>query len=185
MAYLALDLSKRSAGWALWHAGLDRPVCGTWELGSELTSAGLAFLRLHQRMNEIHTVTPLADVRWEQPLLLGMGHASSSPETQYVLMGLAAHADSFCEAKGIRRRGAVPAVTWRRHFLGKLPRGTRTPALKQLALDGCRALGIEPHRHDAAEAVGILDHALFLAGVAVPWRKPAGGELFEQGRAVA
>ena len=178
MAYLALDLSKRSAGWAWWAPGHDLPKCGTWELGNELTTPARAFLRLHQRMNDMHVVEPLQEVRWERPLLLGMGSAHSTPETQFVLIGLAAHADSYCEAKDIRRRGAVDAATWRRHFIGKQPRGTRSANLKDLAMQACRALGIEPHRHDAAEAVGILDHMLFLSGVKAPWRAEPAGPLF-------
>ena len=183
MALLTLDLSKRSAGWALWRPGMDLPVCGTWELGSEVTTAGRAFARLHERMNDIHRVTPLDEVRWEEPLLLGMGSHHSTPETQHVLIGLAAHAESFCEAVGIRRRGAVSAATWRRHFLGKLPRGTRSADLKQMAMEACCRLGMAPTRHDAAEACGILDHALFLGGVKPPWRIPAGETLFERSAA--
>lgn len=185
MAYLALDLSKRSSGWAWWAPGHDLPVCGTWELGSEITSPGRVFLRLHQHLNDIHTVTPLDAVTYEQPLNLGAASKFTNADSDRLLVGLAAHVQSYCEAKGIRHCRPVSQVTWRKHFLPAFKRGTRTPDLKQMAMDACRALGIEPRRHDAAEAVGILDHALFLAGVEVPWRAAAAGELFEAGRAVA
>lgn len=183
MSYLALDLSKRSAGWARWRPGMDLPECGTWELGSEVTSAGRAFLRLHQRLDEIHRATPIESIAYEKPLNLGANSSQTTEETLFVLIGLAAHVVSYAEARGVRQCRDVPMGTWRRHFLGPVPRGTRSADLKSMAMARCRELGMSPARHDAAEACGILDHSLMLAGIVPPWR--ARGRTLFEGRANA
>lgn len=170
MAYLALDLSKRSAGWALWHRGLERPLAGTWALGDECTSPGRAFGRLHRSLDELHRTMALKTIAYEKPLNLGHGSAQTSEETLFILIGLAAHVDSFCAARGVRHCHGVHQATWRRHFLGKMKRGTRSAALKDMALERCRELGMTPGRHDAAEACGILDYVLSLDHVVPPWR---------------
>lgn len=166
-SYLGLDLSKRSTGWALWSEGQERPACGTWELGSELTSLGKVFLRLHQRMNEIHSVSPLAGVWFEKPL---GGEAQTSDIQLAIAHGLAGHVLSFCEAMRIAKVQAAHMAQWRRHWLGPLPRKSRSADLKHMAFERCRMLGISPGKHDAAEAVGILSYGLDLAGIEVPWR---------------
>ncbi|HEX5183607.1 MAG TPA: hypothetical protein VFW19_10710 [Allosphingosinicella sp.] len=170
MTFLALDLSKKSTGWALWHDGQERPACGTWELGSELTGPGLVFLRLHKRINDIHIVTPIDSVTYEKPLDPATLGRNTSFDVPFLLIGLAAHVESYCEAKRIRHCAHVHQATWRRHFLGSMRRGVRTPDLKAYAIEQCRQLGIMPGRHDAAEAVGILDFSLHLAGIVPPWR---------------
>lgn len=178
MTHLALDLSKESAGWARWEPGMDRPECGTWELGSGiLTSPGRVFMRVHQRINEIHTVTPLTSVSYEKPLYLSVWQRNAHEEAHLLLVGLAAHVHSYCDAKGIRICRSVEMATWRRHFLGKFQRGTKGAELKAMAMSRCFDLGIKPNRHDAAEACGILDYALHLEGIDRPWR--------EAGRAAA
>ncbi|MEA3044555.1 MAG: hypothetical protein QOH47_2393 [Sphingomonadales bacterium] len=170
MSYLALDLSKRSTGWAHWAPGMAVPACGTWELGGDLTSAGLAFLRLHQRINEVHSVTPLECVIYEKPLDPATMGRHSSFDVAFVLIGLAAHVDSYCEAKRILRCSSAHQATWRKHFLGPMKRGTRSMSLKEFAVERCRQLGILPGKHDAAEAAGILDYRLHLDGITPPWR---------------
>jgi hypothetical protein len=170
MTHLALDLSKASAGWALWDPSLAVPACGTWELGSTITSPGRVFMRLHQRLNDIHTVTPLQSVSYETPLYLDVWQPAAHKEAHLLLVGLAAHVESYCDARGIRICRSVSMATWRRHFLGKMKRGTKSPDLKAMAVTRCLQLGIKPSRHDAAEACGILDYALHIEGIAAPWR---------------
>lgn len=185
MAYLALDLSKRSAGWAKWLPGMAVPECGHWELGDECTSDGMVFVRLHQRMNEVHTATPLLAVAAEQPLLIP-GNAKSNRGTQEVLMGLVAHAASFCAAKRIQRFRQVSIDEHREHFIGRCRgfkkdrNGKYLPGHnpKVLAVEACLALGISVTGHDSAEACAILDRELCVLGIPVPWRAPRGGDLF-------
>lgn len=170
MTFLALDLSKRSTGWALWSPGLDRPACGTWELGSEITGPGTVFARLHKHLMDQHRVTPLESVTYEKPLDPATLGRNTSFDVPFLLMGLAAHVESFCAAMRIRHCAHAHQATWRRHFLGSMKRGVRTPDLKAYAMEQCRQLGIMPGKHDAAEAVGVLDYAMHIAGVMPPWR---------------
>jgi hypothetical protein len=57
---------------------------------------------------------------------------------------------SFAEAIGCRWR-SVPIAAWRRHWIGKMPRGTKSPDLKRMAMLRCRELGFEVIKHDEAE----------------------------------
>lgn len=168
---LALDLSKRSTGWALWSIDQARPVSGVWSLGSELTSAGTVFLNLHQRMNELYSVSPYDTVIYEEPLNLDSGKLLTNKDTTFLLMGLATHVDSFCEAKRIRKYRSINNSSWRRHFIGRMKRGTKTPDLKAFAMERCRQLGLRPSKHDEADALGILDYMCECERIIPPWRK--------------
>jgi hypothetical protein len=172
MTHLALDLSKRSAGWAVWTDGLDIPFCGSWQLGDELTVPGRTFCRLHARLDEVNKDYPLRSVTYEKPLNLGIGVAQTTEETLFVLIGLAAHVDSYCTARGIPICRGVHQATWRRAFVGKIPRGTHSRDIKDLCLARCKQFGFRTKgNHDAAEAAGVLDYALCLEGIMPPWRE--------------
>ncbi|WP_028970138.1 hypothetical protein [Sphingomonas sp. URHD0057] len=168
MNFLALDLSVRSTGFALWSQGQALPVSGTWALGS-LEWRGRAFVRLHKQLLDLHRVASLDEIVFEEPLSPGSLHGHTNVATLYLAAGLAAHVESFAEAVGARHR-AVHQATWRRHFIGKMPRGTKTPDLKHMAMTRCRDLGFDVQKHDAAEACGLLDYQLIVAGIIAPWR---------------
>lgn len=174
---LAMDLSKRSTGWALWQTEMARPVSGTWSLGSELTSAGRTFLRLHQCMNDLYQVHPFDIVIYEEPLSLDSGKLLTNKDTTFVLMGLATHVDSYCEAKNIRKVRSVNQSSWRRHFIGSMKRGTKTKQLKEYAVERCHQLGLKPEKHDEAEAIGVLDYMCEMERIMPPWRA---GEVLRQ-----
>lgn len=146
------------------------PGSGIWSLGSELTSAGVAFLRLHQNMNDLFSVHPFDIVVYEEPLNLGPHAGFTNRDTLFVLTGLAAHVDSFCEAKGVRKVRSVNNATWRRHFIGKMKRGTKSKTLKDYAMERCAQLGLSPKKHDDADAYGILDYMCEMEGIMPPWR---------------
>lgn len=167
---LAMDLSKRSTGWALWSPEMSKPVSGTWSLGSELTSAGRSFLRLHQCMNDLYQIHPFEIVIYEEPLNLGPGAGVTNKDTIFALMGLAAHVDSYCEAKGVRKVRSVNQSSWRRHFIGSMKRGTKTKQLKEYAMERCAQLGMTPQKHDEAEAIGVLDYMCEMERITPPWR---------------
>lgn len=170
MRVLALDLSKRSAGWAMWAVGEERPASGAWELGSEYTSRPETFVRLHQRMSE-QTAFGLPDaVFYEEPIQAVQLQGHTNIETLKLVAGLAAHAESWAEAMGCRIIRGVNLATWRRHFLGKMPRATKTAELKGYAVERCRQLGFRPRVHDEAEALGILDYACETLSILPPWR---------------
>lgn len=186
--YLALDLSKRSAGWALWDDAHERPVGGAWSLGSEFTPAGGVFLHLFQELNALSKAcgeedgrSAFDDIVYEEPLNLGPHGAPTTKDTIFLLIGLAATVDLWAEAKRVRRLRSVNQSSWRRHFLGSIPRGRRKDEFgnpvkqppinwKSLADERCRQLGFRPRTHDEAEAYGLLDHQLHIAGVTPPWR---------------
>ena len=169
--YLGLDLSKTSTGFALWHEGLDKPICGTWELGASMTSPGTVFLRLHQRIHELQRVTEIGSVAYEKPRHLDGFNVQSNAESHFLAVGLAAHVESYCDAKRIGAVRQVNQATWRKHFIGKMARATRSDQFKAMAMARCRQLGIKPNKHDAAEAVGILDYLLEIERVMPPWRR--------------
>lgn len=163
-------MSKRSTGFALWTVGQSAPVSGIWSLGSEYTSAGTTFLKLHQSMNDLYSVSPFDIVIYEEPLNLDSGKLLTNKETTFCLMGLATHVDSFCEAKNVRKYRSVNQSSWRSHFIGRMKRGTKSPDLKAFAMERCRQLGLRPQKHDDAEAIGILDYMCEMEGITPPWR---------------
>lgn len=169
MRILALDLSKKSTGWARWGVGEERAVSGTWELGSEFTPRGKVFLKLHQNMADLHSVSPFDAVFFEEAISPAKLQGHTNAETIKLAGGLGSHVESFAEAYGLRIVREVNQTTWRRDFLGKLPRSLRSADLKGMAMDRARQLGFKPQRHDEAEAIGILDHACLSLDLTPPW----------------
>ena len=171
MRILCLDLSKRSAGFAAWGPGDARPVSGAWVLGSEFTSNGRAYARLHENMTGLHRLAPIDAVYWEDTLDPRVMSGHTNIDTIKVLSGLAAHAESWGEVMGCRIVRPVNQTTWRRHFLGAMKRGTKSVDLKQFAMERCRQLGFRPAKHDEAEAIGLLDYAVDANGILAPWHQ--------------
>ena len=168
--FVALDLSIRSTGYACWREGQERPACGTWELAPHIDHAARAFVRLHRNLAEIQRESPIDELVFEEPPPTHRMGGHTSAATEAAKYGLVAHAMSFGEALGIAWR-PVSIAAWRKHFIGSIPRGTKTPDLKHMAMSRCRELGIEVIKHDAAEAAGLLDYAVSLAGIVPPWRQ--------------
>jgi len=168
MHVVALDLSVKSTGFACWQDGQAKPVSGKWELAPSLEWAGRAFVRLQRNLMDLHRVTPITDIIYEEPANMAVFAKMNSSDVPFALIGLAAHADSFAEAIGCKVRSAHQAK-WRRHYLGKLPRGEKSKSLKQYAMDRCRQLGLEPAGHDEAEAIGLLTYYMNLCRVTAPW----------------
>lgn len=167
--WLALDLSVKSTGWALWSAGEERPAFGTWALADSIDWAARAYVRLHGHLMDLHRLSPIDFLCFEEPIPAHMLQGHTNAVTLAAAAGLAAHASSFAEAVGARWR-PVSIAAWRRHFIGRMPRGTKTVDLKAMAMTRCRELGFDPARHDAAEAIGLLDHQLSINGIVAPWR---------------
>jgi hypothetical protein len=167
--FLALDLSVKSTGFALWTEGQALPAAGTWALAPGIEWAPRAFVRLHRNLMDLHSVSPIDEVNFEEAILAVQLRGFTNAQSLAAAAGLAAHVQSFAEAFGIRHR-AVNLTTWRRHFIGKMPRGTKTPDLKQMAMRRCKELGFDVQKHDAAEACGLLDYQVHMAGIRPPWR---------------
>lgn len=170
LSVLALDLSTKSCGFAFWKEGMARPTCGTWELAASISHAPRGYVRLHRHLRDVNDATPVDLIAFEDPLPPHSVHGQTSIDVLKASAGLAAHVQSFAEAMGIRHI-AVHQATWRRHFLGPMPRGTKTPDLKHLAMTRCRELGFDVIKHDAAEAAGLLDYTLSVEGIIPPWRE--------------
>lgn len=165
---LCLDLSKRAAGWARWRTGQPHPAFGTWTLGSAYTSMGRTFVALHRHLHDQFTIGKPDLVVYEEPLLLGPAAGNTTADTQKVLIGLAAHCESYCDAKGTRCF-AVNMSTWRRMFIGSMKRGTERRQLKDYVIARCRELGLKPDDDNQADAIGILAHTLQMEGIDAPW----------------
>jgi hypothetical protein len=170
MRICTLDLSKRSAGWATWAPGDAKPVSGVWVLGTEFTSKGLTYCKLHERLSDLSSVGRIEALFWEDPLDARLLTGHTNIDSIRVLGGLTAHAASWGEAMGCRHARGIHMAAWRREFLGPMKRGTKSADLKEMAMERCRQFGFKPQKHDEAEALGIMDWATDMLGIATPWR---------------
>ncbi len=172
MRILALDLSKRSTGWACFSETDERPIFGHWQLGSEYTSLGKTFLNLHQNVYDLHKLGEISHLFYEDSLLQ-LSNGGSNPETLRVLGGLCMHVESIGEALGVRVIRAVHQATWRKHFIG---RGTSRSKykkfdLKAMSRERCEQFGFKTKNDDEADAIGVLDYACDYQGIIPPWRR--------------
>jgi hypothetical protein len=170
MRIVGLDLSKSSTGWATWAPGEAELASGTWQLGSEFTSRGRVFARLHENMMALESLGHVDAWFYEEPIHPAQLQGQTNADTIKLAAGLAMHVESAAEAFGARFIRAVNMSTWRREFLGKLPRSMRTADLKDMAMQRCRQLGFKPLKHDQAEAIGICDYACASLDLVPFWR---------------
>lgn len=168
---LALDMSKRSTGYATFEVGSDVAFYGTWKLGSEFTPDGGTYCKLHQEMSDLNSLGKIEYIFFEDPLNATVLHGQTNIDTLRVLNGLAAHAESWGEAMGCRMIQRVNMTTWRKNFLGTVKRGTKRATLKQLSMERCNQLGWHPKNDDEADALGVLDWACVALKIMPPWRK--------------
>jgi len=167
---IALDLSKRSTGYAVLCDGWNTARHGCWQLGSEYTSDGRTFAKLHQNLADLRKLARFDTLYFEEPIHPAALTGHTNIDTLRVLAGLAAHAESFAAAVGLRICMRVNISSWRKHFVGKMPRGTKTKDWKHYAIERCRQYGFQPRKDDEADALGILDYACELQGFRPPWR---------------
>ncbi|KQX18397.1 MULTISPECIES: hypothetical protein [unclassified Sphingomonas] len=184
MRTIFLDLSKRSAGYACWGPGDPRCVSGAWILGSEFTSDGLVYCKLHENLSDLHALGRIEAIFWEEPLDARVLSGHTNIDSLRVLNGLAAHAASWGEAMGCRIVKAVNMTVWRRFFIGAMPRATKSADLKLMSMQRCRQLGFKPATHDEAEAIGGLSYACDQLNLSPPWRDAHlfGGRTVREGR---
>src|SRR3546814_11504950 len=89
-AIVALDLSKRSTGWALWEQGSDSARFGTWVLGSEYTSRGATYRKLRQHVADLSRLVTIEPIFFEEPLRPEQLQGHTNIDSLRVLTGLAA-----------------------------------------------------------------------------------------------
>ena len=161
-----------SLGWAVSRDG--KISSGVMDLTLAGSNVGRRLLRYHGKLAQLiqeHEV----DCIWCEKVWVG---PKTHQETARTLFGIQAITEMEAAGAGVEFHLVQP-VTWRAHFLGKVPRGTKRKELKRLAIDRCRMLGIEPRTDDEAEAVGILDYGLAQAKLA---SISGSGPLFARGR---
>lgn len=186
MAILALDLSKSNTGWAVWAPGWEVARYGSWRLGSEFTSDGQVFCKLHQQMTDLWQVMPFTSIYFEQAILPANLSGATNIRALSLASGLGAHVESFAHAMRCQPT-AINVSTWRKDFIGTdlvkdanakarakrkaEGKGSARDELKRLTIERCRQLGFAPRKDDEADALGILDYALgFHEQVTPPWR---------------
>lgn len=164
-----LDLSKPATGWACW--GPDDAVLasGWWRLGSEVTSRGRVFAKLHENMMDLDSLGHVDAWFYEDSLNVMPGTVPTNLESVRLSAGLCAHVESAAEALGARIIRPVNQATWRREFLGKVQRGLKKTDLKDMAMQRCRQLGFKPQKHDEAEAIGGLTYACLSLDITPYW----------------
>jgi hypothetical protein len=184
---LALDLSKSRTGWAVLRDGAARAEFGHWRLGSEYTSNGGVFAKLHEHMADVHQVCPFDRIYFEAPITPAHLQGYTTIQTLKLLGGLAAHAESFGHAYRCRTVKEVNIEHWRPFFLGRMEvaeakaiarrarkagdaKASARQDLKDLTMLRCRQLGFAPRYDDEADAIGVLDYACELQGIIPPWR---------------
>lgn len=169
MNFLSLDLSKRSTGWAYYAEGAERPYNGVWDrLGSEYTTRGQLFYALYAELLNHHKIMPIGKIYAEEPLNLIPNSVATTAENVWIAVGMASMVEMFAHTMRIKLVW-VHQARWRREFIGKMPRGTKSVDLKAFAMERCRQLGLKPQKHDDAEALGLLTYALEVERVPAPW----------------
>lgn len=188
MTILALDLSKSRTGWAAWDRKSPRPQFGSWVLGSEYTSEGAVFSKLHRNLADLHAVIRFERLYFEQKINPARLSGVTTITTINLLSGLEAHAKSFGHAYGLRACKPVAIDHWRPFFLGRIEvaeakavarrarkagdaKASARQDLKDLTMLRCKQLGFAPRFDDEADAIGVLDYACDLEGIVPPWRK--------------
>lgn len=180
MGILALDLSKRSTGWAVWQEGWEKPRYGHWQLGSEFTSEGQTYATLHRNLADLRAIARFDRIYFEEAINPAALSGHTNIDTLRVLSGLCAHAESFGYAMGCRTY-RTNISTWRRDFLGSMEitdakrrakaiGKSASADLKELTMERARQLGMNPRKSDEADAIGILDYACTALGIMPPWR---------------
>jgi hypothetical protein len=120
-------------------------------------------------MVELNAVMPIRKIFAENPVNMIPNSVPTNTESVELAMHLKATVNLF----GFTVRAPrlwVHQASWRRHFIGKMQRGTKSVDLKFFAIQQCKALGLKPLKHDDAEALGLLDYGCELEGITPPWR---------------
>ena len=167
MSFVALDIAT-NCGWAAWNPGWDKPIYGAWTLPGDAGEVGRAAVALHHKLADLHAMEPITRLYFEGGIPTNGLSGNTNMTTIYKLAGLAAHAESFAYAVSARCRN-VPQGTWRKHFIGK-GSGFKTSQFKAMSIARCREYGWAPQCDNAADALGVLEYAIYLSDEIPPWR---------------
>lgn len=165
--FVALDIAT-NCGWAAWQEGWAAPIYGAWKLPGEAGEVGRAAMALHQHLADLHAMDPIERLYFEGGIPTNHLAGRTGMTTIYKLAGLAAHAESFAYAVNARCRN-IPQGSWKKYFIGK-GSGFTTKTSKAMSLARCREIGWAPQCGDSADALGVLDYAIYLSEIVPPWR---------------
>lgn len=169
MRIFTLDPSKRSTGWAFYASGDERPFNGVWDrIASEYSTRGGIYYALYALLLDAHSTFKFDAIYAEEPINLIPNAVATQAENIWISVGMGATVELFCHTMNVKLRW-VHQARWRREFLGRMPRATRSADLKDMALARCRQLGLKPNKHDDAEALGVLTYACQVERVFMPW----------------
>ena len=180
MSFVALDIASKT-GWAMWSPGMAKPLYGVWHLKGEPGEVGRKGVELHRKLADLHSLDAIHSLTFEGGIPTNGMSGFTNMTTIYLLAGLAAHAESFAYAVSARCRN-VPNASWRAHFVGagRRPKALDAKQYKALSTKRCHDLDWHPSDDNCADALGVLDYTLHLAGQHVPWQERAtfGGAIF-------
>ena len=163
MRIAALDLSSKT-GWAVHDGKRHAPLLGTKQLVGWGYDTGSMLEHWRLWLGEFfkaHDPELVAIEAWMLP-------QHGDGRTILKQAGLLGFTEWCCKISG-RKVEIVYAASWRKTFLGSAH--GKTDELKQKSLEACRALGWNPPDHNAADAAGVLHHAIdAIAKVQSPWR---------------
>lgn len=147
----AADFSK-SCGWA--HArDWDAPTFGVQEFPrGEHVDEGKVFSLFREWLDGMLKMLRADLMLYEAPI-----HGVNDLRTTFLLIGIAAHAESVCWDRGIRVYQESASVI-RRHFIGK-GRAGKGGNIKDEVGFKCRQLGWQVFNHNAADALATLAYA--------------------------
>jgi hypothetical protein len=168
---VCLDIATK-CGWAQWHPSWAKPIYGTWDFsGVDAGEVGRRCIMLHRKLADLHAMCGIERLNFEGGVPSNGFAGNTNMTTLYTLAALAGHAESFAYAVGARCRN-VPQARWRKHFVGK-GSGFKTKEFKALSMTRCRSLDWHPSDDNAADALGVLDYTIHLAGITPPWLEAA------------
>lgn len=142
MNILALDLGTRT-GFAL-SPTVGAMVSGTWDFkGGRYEGGGMRYLRFRKALDELHSLTPLESVYFEEV------RRHIGTDAAHVYGGMLAVLTSWCEEKAIPYLG-VPVATIKKHATG------RGNADKEAVMAAVKKLGYAPKDDNESDAIALL-----------------------------
>lgn len=177
-AVVCYDLS-RSAGWAVWSPGFDKPRHGIVKLPPPKSngSVGPALKLLFEHISWIdRNFGRLEHIGYEAFLTPTGGKKDektsfiTSPKTVKALVGFVGVAELAAEILAIDPH-PIHNMSWRKQWLGSQPRGTKREAWKALSVAKAQRCGWAPLGDDDADALGQLHFLLRKLGITPDYQK--------------
>jgi len=183
-AVAVYDLSGTS-GWAVYSPDDDEPISGTLRLPPTRTdgSMGPTFQLLFNHIAWINRRWPLMALGYEAYLAPTGGHRDkgkggdeeqksfvTSQATLKKLIGTIAILEMCAEMLDIPAY-SINNASWRRFWIGKMPRGTKREEWKRRSVLKARVLGIDVKGDDEADALGQLHHLLRELEIRSDWAR--------------